>query len=143
MRLVLLWAPVLACAAWALRPLGAPPRVPASPIATPAAHDGPAQPALDTAAFRAPLWVTPPAPPPPPGPTPPPPPLRLQLIAILKEGAEYRAALYDPDADALTVVGAGDTIAGRTVERIGAADLSLKDHGLTRTLSLRTDGGTP
>ena len=35
------------------------------------------------------------------------------------------------------------TIAGRTIERIGAADLSLLDNGLTRTLSLRTEGRGP
>ena len=96
---------------------------------------------LDTSVFRTPLWVAPPAPPPGPVAAAPPPPLRLQLVAILRDKGEYRAALYDPDADKLVVVGPGDIIAGRTIERVGAADLSLRDNGLSRTLSLRTDGG--
>jgi hypothetical protein len=137
---LLLILPILACGVWALRPLGSP-TVVSSSVSRPAPRDEPVQVALDTAAFRAPLWVAPPAPPPAPAPAPPPPPLKLQLIAILKEGSEYRAALYDPEADTLTVVGRGDTIAGRTIERIGAADLDLSDRGLKRTLSLRTDGG--
>jgi hypothetical protein len=137
---------IAACGAWAFWPLAA------SPVAAPvvlvdsSTPDAAPRVCLDTNAFRAPLWVSPPAPPPPPAPSvaaAPPPSLKLQLIAILREGGQFRAALYDPDADKLTVVGPGDSISGRTVERIGAADLALKDQGLVRTLSLRMDGGRP
>jgi len=140
-------------AAWGLWPLGpttvAVPEITANVTPTETA----ALATLDLQAFRAPLWVAPPAPPAPPvaaaTPPPPPPPLKLQLIAIVREAGQgagesiYKAALYDPDADTLTVVGPGDTIAGRTIERVTASDVSLIDNGRSRTLSLRTEGGTP
>jgi hypothetical protein len=139
---------VLACAAWALRPLPRD-RFDAAPIA---ASEPAAEPArlaltpLDLAAFRAPLWVAPPPPPPapaPPAPAPPPPPLKLQLLAVVSEGGVYKAALYDPDADRITIAGPGDTIAGRTIKEVRAGDVTLTDGGKPRTLSLRPEGSTP
>lgn len=98
--------------------------------------------ALDVEAFRAPVWVAPPpvaaaAPPPPP-----PPPLKLQLLAIVREGTAYRATLYDPDTDRLLVVGSGDRVSGQTVDGVAADRVSLRDDRGVRTLSLR-DGGAP
>lgn len=137
---------VLACAAWAAWPLSEQ-RIEVAPISGPmpraVAMDTIA---LDLAPFHAPLWVAPPAPPPSPVAAAPPPPLRLHLIAILRgSGPErpYRAALYDPESDKLIFVGPGDSIDGRTIERVGASELSLLDHGVTRTLSLNTEGGAP
>jgi hypothetical protein len=52
-------------------------------------------------------------------------------------GSAYRASLYDPDSDKVLEVGPGETIAGRTVESVTAAEVKIKDGGLTRTLSLR------
>lgn len=98
---------------------------------------------LDLDAFRAPLWVAPPAPPPPVAAVPPPPPLKLQLVAILSENGEYRAALYDPDADLLKVVGRGDSVAGRRIERVGQSDVVVLDGSLERTLALRIEEGRP
>jgi hypothetical protein len=100
-------------------------------------------PALDLAAFRAPLWVAQPPPPPPPAPAPAPPPLRLQLVAIVQEHAVYKAALYDPDQDRLLIVGTGESVAGRMVEQVAAGTVTIRDHGLARMLSLKSEGGGP
>jgi hypothetical protein len=134
-------AATVTCGTWALWPLRTEPFSVPSIIGNRGESSPSAAVALDMTPFHAPLWVAPPAPPPPPPAAALPAPLKLQLIAILRDGdAGYRAALYDPDTDKLTIVGTGDSIAGRTIERIGAADLSLKVGGLTRTLSLRTEG---
>ncbi len=134
---------VLGVVAWALRPLDhttvAAPSIDVA--SSPGNHHGPLS--LDLAAFRTPLWVAPPAPPPPAAAAPAPPPLKLQLIAILRDKGEYRAAVYDPETDRLTVVGPGDTIAGRKVERVGGSEVALRDGVLSRTLALRTDEGRP
>jgi hypothetical protein len=112
-------------------------------IAPPMAESPPAErslPPLDLAAFHAPLWVVPPPPPPPAAPAPPPPPLKLQLIAIVREGEGYKAALYDPDQDKLFIVGTGERIAGRIIEEVRAGDLTIQDHGISRTLALKSEG---
>jgi hypothetical protein len=138
-------AAVIACAAWALLPLDS-----TAPLAREAVAADPLPPTvelalapLDQSAFRAPLWVAPPPPPPPAAPVPPPPPLKLQLLAVLREGDTFKAALYDPDADTIIVAGPGDTVAGRRVEQVRAGDVTLKDNGLSRVLSLKPEGSTP
>jgi hypothetical protein len=134
---------VLTCGLWAFWPLDRT-LVEAPAITVAAAGGGPSGPVpLDLAAFRAPLWVAPPAPPAPVAAAPPPPPLKLQLIAILSENGQYKAALYDPDSDRLTVVGAGNTIGGRRIERVGKSDVVVMDGALARTLALRTEEGRP
>lgn len=126
---------------WVWWPLGSasvtPPEITAAarPVPTPLVA------ALDVDAFRAPVWVAPPpvsaaAPPPPP-----PPPLKLQLLAIMREGTAYKAALYDPDSDRLLVVGSGDRVSGQTVDGVAADRVSLRDERGVRTLSLREGGG--
>jgi hypothetical protein len=97
-------------------------------------------PPLNLAAFRAPLWVVPPPPPVAAAPPPPPPPLKLQLVAIVREGEVCKAALYDPDQDKLFIVGKGERIAGRIIEEVRAGDLTIRDHGVNRTLALKTEG---
>lgn len=140
-------ASILACAAWGLRPVRArPPDAPAIEAAVRVAPT--ARTPLDLDAFNAPVWVAPPSPPPepePPRPPPPPPPLKLQLLAITREGGDVRAVLYDPDADRLSVVRAGDAVAGRRVERVEPGAVALRDFSGLRTLALREDraGRTP
>jgi hypothetical protein len=100
--------------------------------------------AIDLDAFRAPLWVAPPAPPPAPPaakPPPAPPPLRLELLAIVRDENQIRALVYDPDSDRIMVVAEGDRVTDRTIERIGEAGVDIRTtHGLT-TLALRREGG--
>jgi hypothetical protein len=109
---------------------------------------------LDLAAFRAPLWVAPPAPtaPTPPAPTssapkplPPPPPLKWQLLAIIAEqregdvahaGFSPRAMLYDPETDAILELAAGDRHAGRSVESITRDGITIRTGTHTHTLTL-------
>ncbi|MCW5775666.1 MAG: hypothetical protein KIS87_04370 [Phycisphaeraceae bacterium] len=125
---------------WAFAPLPFP-ALP-EPLPTPAADErGDPRPALDLAAFHAPLWVTPP-PPPPPEPTPAPPtPLRFQLLAVLQERGGLAAVLYDPDADRLLVVAEGQELAqGRTVERVTTSDVRIRDAAGARTLALEQSG---
>ncbi len=107
--------------------------------------------ALDMAAFRIPVWVAEPAPPPlpgPPSPAAPPPPLRIQLLAIIHEtgggvgGGAYKAAVYDIDADKILVVGSGEKIGSRSVDKVEPASLTLRDGAVTRTLSLKTGEGS-
>ncbi len=97
---------------------------------------------LDLAAFETPLWLAPPPPPPTEiaaKPPPPPPPLKLELLGILREGESYRAVVYDPETDKVTVLSSGDTLAGRTVGRITAETVAIKDGAGTRTLTLKTE----
>jgi hypothetical protein len=102
--------------------------------------------ALDLAAFRTPIWVAEPTPPPPAAPAqppPPPPPLKIQLLAIIREGdTAYRAAVYDPDTDQILVVAAGEKLGLRTVEQVDKSSLTLRDETGKRTLALK-EGGTP
>lgn len=141
-RVVLVCAAVVALAAgWAFRPL--PPRsIPAPLEETPeTTASSPMRVALDVDAFRAPIWVQPPPSEPAPD-APPPQPLKIQLLAILRDGEVYRAALYDPDADRLFVAATGEAVAGRVIERVTADSVGLLDRGEVRTLSLAA-GGTP
>ncbi len=98
---------------------------------------------LDLAAFRAPLWVVPPPPPPPPAAPAPPPPLKLQLIAIISADTAHpkqAALLYDPDQDKLFTVHEGDSLQGRTIEKISQAKVHIRDGSGERILALRADG---
>ena len=130
-----------AAAAWGLWPLR-PLEVSRGESVAPARPSGEtALAALDTDAFRAPLWVAPPAPPAPPAPAAPPAPLRLQLLAVVHEGAAYRAMLYDPDSDKLMVVGEGEKAGARTVEKVTASGVQIRDAAGVRALALRQDQG--
>jgi hypothetical protein len=111
---------------------------------------------LDLAAFRAPLWVAPPAPPAAPTPSPnsqasspppppPPPPLKWQLLAIIADPGEGdiaaagftpRAMLYDPETDAVLELAAGDRHAGRSVESITRDGITIRTGTHTHTLTL-------
>lgn len=97
---------------------------------------------FDAEAFRAPIWlaaVIPESAPEPP-PTPPPAPLKLQLLAIFREGETYKATLYDPDSDRLFVVASGESVAGRHVDSITAESVTLRQGEDLRTLALRAEG---
>lgn len=141
-RAALLGAPLLALAWWALAPLpeDAIEAAPASETEEPL-HREPVQVELDQAAFHAPLWIAPPAvnevtakadPPPPP-----PPPLKLQILAIVRDSEGDRALLYDPDTDKPIWVKGGQAIGVRTVERVTAGTVEIREGTLLRTLALR------
>lgn len=145
-QLVVCAAFIAAVGAWSFWPLGgivdpsANPAVLPNPAAKPTTSSPPE---LRIAAFSAPLWVAPPAPPPAPAPKPeppPPPPLRLQLLAVVNQDGAYEAVLFDPDADKLYTVREGGTLGSRTVERVDATGVDLKDDAGTRTLALKSDG---
>jgi hypothetical protein len=80
------------------------------------------------------------APAPPPPPPAPPPPLKLQLLAIVREGGEYKAAVYDPDAGRMVIVGAGESVAGRGVASVAADAIELRDGAGVRRLALAEGG---
>jgi hypothetical protein len=137
----LLLAP-LAAAVWAFVPLHAP-TIEASNVDAPKPKAEPiALAALDSEAFRAPLWVAPPPPSAPAAPPAPPPPLRLQLLAVVHEGGVYKAMLYDPDADRILVAAQGDSPAGKKVEQVTANSVKIRDATGVRTLALK-EGAAP
>lgn len=136
---------VSSAAAWALWPLPNVPRKhasPSPPIAggRPAQADTPAQHPLDSAVFRAPLWVAPP-PPPLPQPPPPPPPLKLQLIGISNANGVLSAVIYDPDTGQLNTVRANDRFARFEVVRLMIDQVELREGALIRVLKLRGERG--
>lgn len=133
---------VAATAVWAFRPHGV--RATVTPVGTAPERIAvaPALVTLDVDAFRAPIWVQAPQPLEPPVESTPPRPLKIQLLAILRDGGIYRAALYDPELDRIFVVASGESVAGTTVERVLADGVALGDGGQIRTLSL-VAGGTP
>ena len=99
---------------------------------------------FDQSAFAVRLWNPPP---PPPearnalvaGQTAPPPkPLRLQLIGIIDDGRQLRAALYDPETDRLLIVATGDRVKQHTIT-ITADAVELADGRVTHRLTLRKD----
>lgn len=134
-------------AVWAFWPVSLP--VPIDTEATPAAaQSGPSLQSpllLDLAAFDAPVWVLPPAPEAPvvAAPPPPPPPFKLQLLGVSVEvtpnGPVYRAVLYDPDSDAIRVVAAGESVAGRQVTSVTSCEVSLLLGNSHAKLALRPD----
>lgn len=95
--------------------------------------------ALNGSAFRVPLWVADPAPTPESASVPPPslPPLKLQLLAILREGGVYKAVVYDPDSDRLQILVTGDSVGSRKVYSVNGAEATLVDEAGQRTLSLK------
>ncbi len=140
-------------AAWALWPLE--PSGPDTPPSTAApaplgSSGGPPSQAiapLDLEAFSTPLWT---APPPPteatvadagasPAPAPPPP-LAARLLAIITgpDGVR-RATLYDPAADRVLDVAAGERIAGATVDAVAIDSVTVTDAAGSRTVLLRPD----
>lgn len=134
---------VTLCLAWALWPLSPAPAQPPAVHAAPQPLPSEVHLALDLDAFRAPIWVAEAPPPPPPAAPAPPPPLKLQLLAITREGDALRAVLYDPDTDRLHVVGDGETVTGGTVDRVLADSVSFRGAGGGgfQTLSLNPGGG--
>ena len=134
-----------ASAAWALWPLRTSDLVPALAGETPQTAPETAVAELDTSAFRAPLWISAPPPPPPAAAPAAPPPLKLQLLAVVREGGQYRAMLYDPDSDRILVAAEGERLGARTLERVTAAGVQIRDASGVRTLALRQGqpGGSP
>jgi hypothetical protein len=70
--------------------------------------------------------------------------VRLQLLAITSDGTALRAVLYEPETDRLHIVGDGQTVSGRTVDRVLADGVAFRDDrgGGVLTLSLNP-GGAP
>ena len=128
---------------WALRPL---PAVSAGAglalESVPRGEAGAVPAALDVAAFHVPVWIAPPAPPPPapaPKPAPEPPPFKLQVLAIVEDGAGegHRALMYDPESDRPFWVHGGSEVGSRSILRVNAESVEVRDGALTRTLVLR------
>jgi hypothetical protein len=141
-RLFVICAAVIAASAlWTFRPLEHP-RVEVPSIESqPHKREQVRLAALDLDPFRAPIWVAEPPPPPAPPPPAPPPPLRLQLLAIARDGETVRAVFYDPDADRVLEVEPGQSLGeGRTVERVGRGSVDVRDGELLRTLALEGVG---
>ncbi|MCC6321908.1 MAG: hypothetical protein IT438_10800 [Phycisphaerales bacterium] len=152
-------AAIALAAWWALRPLGVPAFDGAASVASqlppPPLSDQPLPrrklAALDLTAFSTPLWVAPPVPPAPPAPAEPPkplPPLKVQVIAIVRDGGnadkheEFTVLVYDPDADRLLSLRTGDQIAGRTIARITEISVELRERDRTRVIALSDAGAT-
>lgn len=132
-------APIVA-GAWALAPLSRPELE--APAPTERASPTPTRP-LDDSAFGAPLWVAPPPPPPEPAKIIPPPPLRFELLAIVRDGESLEAIIHDLDSDQIRLVGVGTPLGLATVDRIGDAEITLRDPAGTRTVALARPGSTP
>lgn len=102
-------------------------------------------PPLEISAFRAPLWVAPPAPPAPPiesavaASLPPRTPLKWQLLAIVRSDDGERALLYDPDGDQILSVRPGDSIGDRAIERVTSDRVDIRDGSVLRSLALKAD----
>jgi hypothetical protein len=98
---------------------------------------------LDEAAFRIPLWVTPPQPTPAAEPSKDtsPPPFRLQLLAIVPDGTTWKALFYDPDTDTIVTAAEGSRVAGGSIEQIipvgQNAGVLFTSGAATRRLVLR------
>ncbi|MCC6970542.1 MAG: hypothetical protein IT434_10005 [Phycisphaerales bacterium] len=103
------------------------------------------QPHLNLAAFDRAMWLMPVAPEVPKTasekPAPPPPPLTLQLLGLVNEGGTTKAILYDSAADRVRVVAVGDALGDRTIERIDAHGVAIRDGVGLRTLALKGGAG--
>jgi hypothetical protein len=64
------------------------------------------------------------------------PPTRLQLIGIIQEIKDIKAALYDSVADRLLIVAVGEEINEHTVVEISAESVTLATEGSIQTLTL-------
>jgi hypothetical protein len=65
--------------------------------------------------------------------------MRLQLIGIINEGGQLKAALYDPQTDRVLIVTSGDRVGQHTITRISASTVELSDGRFTSRLKLRED----
>lgn len=139
---------VVALGVWAFAPVGGggafvPPTLP-HPSSS-AAAQAEAKPPLDVNVFKVAIYN--------PVPPPPPPqthtvaeakPLKLQLIGIVgapeqSDPPSYKAALYDPDADELFILGPGEHIGAtdHTVKSVAATSVEITDpRGGTHVLQL-------
>ena len=63
----------------------------------------------------------------------------FQLIGIINDGGQLKAALYDPDTDRLLIVQNGDRIRDHTVTAISAEMIELSDGRSTTRLTLIED----
>lgn len=103
---------------------------------------------IDPAVFAVLLWNPPrdpePEPPTPAGRPQPAPALTAQLIAIVAEDGEYRAALFDPTSDELHVYSVGESIQNYEITQITETAIELR-HGRTvqRLELLLAARGTP
>jgi hypothetical protein len=147
----LLAAAMLASGYWALAPLPEP-AIPQAALPPSKIGESPRDlAALDQRPFQLRLFLSQPsvgagsavtAPPPPPPPVPP----RLQLLAILHDepGPDgYRAMIYDPGADKVLVVGAGERIGSQTVQSVDALSLHFTGDSGEHVLALRAEGDRP
>lgn len=92
---------------------------------------------LDASAFEVQLWNAPPKPVGATAPRPTPaPPLNLDLIAIISESNECKAALYERASDRLHVVAPGARIGRLEVLRVDASGVELRDGDRVLRLSL-------
>ncbi|MHC4414370.1 MAG: hypothetical protein ACYS0G_03705 [Planctomycetota bacterium] len=64
---------------------------------------------------------------------------RFELIAIIDEGEQRRAALYDTSADRIRIVRDGDRIEGHTVIAVSADAVELSFGQSIRRLTLEED----
>ena len=149
-RIYLTWLaaiPVVAlCAVWAFLPAGVAVQTPSIVETTTRSEQSPVvQPslALDGRAFAARIWDAPSAPSAPAAPkavaarAPKRPAFKLELIAIMNDGDERQAALYDPETDRLYIVANGDTVNQHTVTAINADAIELSDGTSTNRLTLK------
>jgi len=130
---------------WAFRPIEAemltplaadpaPPRPPAETLAP-----------LELVGFERPVFTIAAEPDPvglasaPPPPSPPPPPLRLELLAIERDGEGLRAVLFDPDENTVVTVSHGDDIAGRSVALVTPEGVVFTLGDVEQSLVLRAD----
>ena len=67
------------------------------------------------------------------------PPIRFQLVGIIREDGQLKAALYDPSTDRLLIVVSGDQIGRHTVSEIDEGGVELSDGRTSRRLALRED----
>jgi hypothetical protein len=63
----------------------------------------------------------------------------LQLIGIINEAGQLKAALYDPQTDRVLIVTSGDRIGQHTITQISASTVELSDGRFTSRLKLRED----
>lgn len=132
----------LACLAWALRPLDAAPAVVAVNLATGAgsvAEIG--GPVVQAPLLATSLWNPPPAPAQEAKPSneAPPAPPRYQLIGIIHEDGELKAALYDPGADRILIVRSGDNIEGQRVIAVNERSVEISDGTQSSTIILKEE----
>jgi len=65
--------------------------------------------------------------------------MRLQLIGIINEAGQLKAALYDPQTDRVLIVTSGDRVGQHTITQISASTVELSDGRFTSRLKLRED----